>query len=178
MKTTLYKSALIAMFAMTTAVLYSQDDMQSMSATLKNAQVWIGKWQGSFTMTMEDKNYNPSGTWTFTPVAGGSGMMLSEEVSDPALGQMSSVDLMGYDPFDKKIHVYTVDNKGTCHDHICEWKSPDHFYLEHNSRRDGKAYMEKIDLGMNGSDAFYTTFTGTMDGKVVSSGKGNFTRMK
>jgi hypothetical protein len=156
----------------------AQEKKNEIPEALKNAQVWIGKWSGTMTMTMEGKTYKPKATWTFRSIAGGYGITLEQVQKDPELGTMLSEDMMGYDPFDKKIHVYTVDNMGTCHDHICEWKSPGHFYLEHNSMRSGKPYQEKIDMEMKGKDTFETNYVGLADGKVTDTGKGTFKRAK
>jgi hypothetical protein len=126
-------------------------------------------------------NGNPSSAkaeWNFRSVAGGHGVYLEETVTDPASGTLKSSDLMGFDPYDKKIHVYTVDNMGTCHDHICEWKSPEHFYLEHNSMRDGKVYIEKINMVMKGNDSFESDYKAILDGKIVGTGQGTLTRAK
>lgn len=156
----------------------AQEKKPEIPEAVKNAQQWIGKWTGTTTMVMQGKTYTPKDEWVFRSVAGGFGVYLEMTSTDPALGTMKSSDLMGFDPFDQKIHVFTVDNMGTCHDHICEWKSADHFYLEHNSIRDGKPYTEKIDMVMKGKDAFETDYKGIVDGKTVDTGKGVFKRVK
>jgi hypothetical protein len=156
----------------------AQEKKNEIPEAVKKAQQWIGKWSGTMTMVNEGKTIIPKAEWNFRSVAGGYGILLEETVTDPSFGKWLSCDLMGFDPYDSKIHIYTVDNMGTCHDHLCEWKSPDHFYLEHNSMRDGKPYSEKIDMVMKGSDSFDTDYKGFLDGKMVDSGKGTFKRVK
>jgi hypothetical protein len=157
---------------------FSQEGKPQIPDAVKKGEVWIGKWSGSMTMNMDGKTYKPQATWTFRKVAGGFGILLEEVAKDPKLGEMLSTDLMGYDPYDQKIHVYTVDNMGTCHEHLCEWKNPGMFYLEHNSTRDGKTFTEKIDMVMKGNDSFESHYTSYLDGKESGSGTGMFKRVK
>jgi hypothetical protein len=168
----------IAMLMVSVSVANAQEKKQEIPAAIRNAQQWIGKWSGTMTMAMQGKTFKPKAEWVFRSVAGGYGVYLEQTSTDPELGTMNSSDLMGFDPFDQKIHVYTVDNMGTCHDHICEWKSADHFYLEHNSIRNGKTYTEKIDMVMKGKDSFDTDYKGILDGKVTESGQGIMKRVK
>jgi hypothetical protein len=175
---TISKIILLAVILISAISLQAQEKKNEVPDAIKKAEQWIGKWSGSMTMTSDGKTSKPKAEWVFKKVAAGFGISLEETVTDPSFGTWKSFDLMGYDPFDKKIHVYTVDNMGTCHDHLCEWKSADHFYLEHNSMRDGKSYTEKIDMVMKGKDAFESDYQGLVDGKVTETGKGQFKKMK
>ena len=67
---------------------------------------------------------------------------------------------------------------GTCHDHDCTWKTPDHFYVEHNSVRDGKAYKESVDLVFKDKNTLDFSETATLDGNVIETYKAQFKKEK
>ena len=146
---------------------------------VKWLQKFLGKWTSAITYTNEKNEVHKYPfTMEFRSTAGGWGLFAIESANDPKMGEMSGTDLLGFDPYEKKLHCYTVDNMGTCHDHICEWKAPDHFYMEHNSMRDGKKYQEKIDLRLKSTDVFEFNITSSLDGKQSESSIGTFKRAK
>jgi hypothetical protein len=74
----------------------------------------------------------------------------------------------------KKIHFNSIDDMGTCHGHDCKWQTPDHFYVEHNSIRDGKAYKESIDLIFNDKNTLEFSESVTLDGSIIETDKASF----
>ena len=55
---------------------------------------------------------------------------MDEWFSDPEIGTMKGVNLIGYIPNDGLIHWFSVDNMGTAHVHIGSWDTPDHFSMQ------------------------------------------------
>jgi len=152
---------------------------QEKKEAMPNDQAWlqkfVGKWSGINTYTNDKKqSVKFMSHMDFTAVADGNGVYGVEYADDPNLGKMRGSDLIGYDPYEKKIHCFTVDNSGICHDHICVWKSPDHFYLEHNSTRDGKAFKEMADLTLKDQNTFDFSITSSLDGKITETSSGTY----
>lgn len=138
-------------------------------------QKFVGKWSGPVVITDDKKQtFKVTAYMDYSSVAEGSGVYGVEYFDDPKLGKLRASYLFGYDPYEKKIHFYVVDNMGTCHDHDCTWKTPDHFYLEHNSMRDGKAYKEIIDLVFKNKNTVEFSETVLLDGNVIETDKGTF----
>lgn len=48
----------------------------------------------------------------------GSGLYMDESATMSDLGKLDGGNIIGYDPYDKKLHWFSVDNFGTTHDHI------------------------------------------------------------
>jgi hypothetical protein len=135
-----------------------------------------GSWQGPATLRIGDKTYHLDYHADFNTTADGSGMYMDEWFTDPDLGQLKGANLIGYNPNDQMIHWFSVDNMGTTHDHLGSWKSKDHFYMENQSRQDGKKYIEKIDCKFISDNQFNLEIIGFLDDKVIQELKGNFKR--
>jgi hypothetical protein len=152
---------------------------QEKKAAIPNDQAWlqkfVGKWTASVVMT-DDKKQAVTFTahMNYSAVAEGTGVYGVEAIDDPKLGKMSASYLMGYDPYDKKLHFYAVGSTGICHDHDCSWKSADHLYMEHNSTRDGKAFKEVIDLVFKDKNTIEFSETDFLAGNIVETDKGTF----
>ena len=138
-------------------------------------QKFVGKWSGTTNSTDDKKQSLKIMTYmNFSSVADGNGIYGVEYFDDPKAGKLRASYLFGYDPYQKKIHFYAIDNMGTCHDHDCTWKTPDHFYVEHNSVRDGKAYKESIDLIFKDKNTLEFSETVTLDGSIIETDKASF----
>ena len=87
---------------------------------------------------------------------------------------MKGANLVGFDPYDSKIKWFSVDNMGTAHEHIGEWLTPDHLFIEHNGVRDGRKYVEKIDFTFKSKDEMMFKLVGTYDGVETEKGEGVF----
>ncbi len=143
-------------------------------AEVQNLKIFIGTWKGN--MTMKDamqKSYPVAQTFICTSIAGGNGIYVEEIAESPEMGKMVGSDLIGYDPYGKQMHCFTVDNMGTAHDHLCSWKNDNQFYLEHNSMRDGKKYQEQIDLVFKGTDVMEMNLRVYVDGKLSETVTGS-----
>ena len=126
---------------------------------------------------MNDKTYQYDYTVKCIPVAGGHGVYWEESGIHPAIGEMLTSDLLAYNPSDRKLHYFSVDNMGVTRDQVCEWKSPDHLYMEYSGIQDGKKIIEKVDLNFIGDDLLGFTGSSVKDGKTQWSGSGTFHRV-
>ena len=156
---------------------------QENKAAVPNDQVWlqkfVGRWTAKVVMT-DDKKQSLTFTtqMNYSSVADGTGVYGTESADDPKLGKLRASYLLGYDPYEKKIHFYAVVNMGVCHDHDCTWKSPDHLYMEHNSMRDGKAFKEAIDIVFKDKNTIDYSETDFLAGNIIETDKGIFKKAK
>lgn len=164
---------LIPLFLVTNA----QNKKSEMPEDQARLQKFTGKWQADLSMTDENnKASKVRSVVTFNTIADGHGIYGTEVADDPVNGKLNASYMMGYDPYQKKIHFFAVDNQGVCHDHECYWKSADSFHAEHNSDRDGKAYKEVIDINFKDANNLELVVTATLGGKSLGTVKGMYTK--
>jgi hypothetical protein len=145
-----------------------------MPVEVQNLMKFIGRWESEASLTMEGKTYKVMYWVDCKKTADGSGIFADEGFTNPELGTLSGADLAGYDPNDSKVKWFSVDNMGTTHEHIGEWKTPDHLYIEHNGLKNGQKYVEKIDFIFRGNDELDFKLTGTLDGVESEKAEGIF----
>jgi len=170
---------LVMMMTGTFLVVKAQEKKQAIPEEASRLQLFVGKWSGTFTYTNDKKeSVKLTSYMNFNSIADGFGVFGVESADDPKLGKMRSSDLMGYDPYDKKLHCFTVDNTGICHDHSCTWKTPDHLYMEHKSMRSGTIYREMIDLVFKDKETIEFNETVTLDDAVSETTLGVYKKVK
>ena len=170
----LRKLMMTLMAVMVMAGAWAQASAPAMPEAVINLNKFNGSWEAKVTSVMGDKTYQFDYNVKCMPIAGGNGAYWEENGTHPALGEMHSSDLFGYDRADGKLHCYTVDNTGTTRDHICEWKSPDHLVLMYTNNEKGKQISEKMDLNFTGDDLLDFTMISTLDCTTQWSGSGTF----
>jgi hypothetical protein len=168
---------LLVLFSTTFTFSYGQNNATAIPDQVKKLDKFVGSWKGDLVYSHDNAQDRMTSTMTFKTVSGGFGVYADETSASPTLGTMKGADLMGYDPYTKEIHCFTVDNMGTTHDHICQWKSDNEFYLEHSSTRDGKKYQEKIYCTFKGTNEIVYKADIYLDGKLTESTTGNYTRV-
>jgi hypothetical protein len=153
-------------------------DAQEMKAetpdAIKNLMKFIGDWQSKVALTMEGKTHEVDYMVSCTKTADGNGIFADEKITSPELGTIKAANLAGYDPFEKKIKWFSVDNMGTTHEHVGEWQSPDHLFIQFTGLREGKKYVEKIDLHFMGADELHFKLAATLDGVDAEKAEGIF----
>ena len=179
MKRFIHTGIILLLFAGLSMAASAQEKANTIPPQVQKFKRFVGTWTATVTMKDDQqKTHTFTQKFVFSSIAGGNGLYAEESADSPEFGKMTGSDLLGYDPYEKQIHCYTVDNMGTTHDHICTWKSDDNFYMEHNSIRNGKKYTEKINLVFKGNDTIDATMTSFLDGKVSESSTATYTRNK
>lgn len=140
----------------------------SLPVQVKNLMKFLGHWESDATLTLEGKPYKVIYKFYGKQTANGSGLNMDEGFSHPEVGTMIGANLAGLNPYDSKIHWFSVDNMGTTHEHIGSWLTPDHLYLEHNSIQEGKPFQEKLDLTFHDKDTWDINCFSTLDGKETA----------
>jgi hypothetical protein len=175
MKSLFRKIVLIASVISFAAIrTYAQEKEPEMPAGVKNLMKFLGYWEANATLTLEGKTYKVLYWFNCKQTADGNGIYADEGFSNPELGTMKGANLVGFDPFDAKIKWFSIDNMGTTHEHVGDWLTPDHLFVEHFGTRDGKKYVEKNDFIFNGKDELVSKLVGTLDGVETERGEGVF----
>jgi hypothetical protein len=174
MKPRYFMQLLILRFLFLTAFSHAQDNKPA--DPIQKLMRLSGSWVSKCDMMYEGENYDIVYHVVFKPVSDGHGLLGEESFSGPVLGIYHGSSLIGFDPYDRKIHWYTVDNTGTTHDHVGNWTDPDQFEMVHKSTRDKKAYHEKLSIRFTGKDQYEVIFIATLDGKVIETLEGTFKR--
>ena len=107
---------LLAVMAMVGA--WAQASAPTMPEAVINLNKFNGVWQANVTSRMDDKTYQYDYTVKCIPIAGGHGSYWEESGVHPAVGEMLTSDLLAYNPSDRKLHCYSVDNMGVVLDQI------------------------------------------------------------
>lgn len=126
-----------------------------------------GKWEGDAVLTVEGSTFQFPYHTDFKKAADGAGLMADEWFTHKDLGSLKALNVIGYNANDGKIHWFTVDNFGTTHDHLGQWKSDDHFTMEANEKKAGKKYREVISMKFKDKNTVVVELTGTLAGKVT-----------
>ena len=150
---------------------------QEMPEAQKNLQQFIGLWKldnAKFTMGEETL----TGVYTFDcfAVNDNTGILAHEKFATKEMGTMKGENLLGYDPNTELVHLYSIDNTGTAHDHYGYWIDPHHLFVQYQGVQDGKMYCEQIDMKFISSDKMELNLTGMLNGKVLSKASGTFTK--
>ena len=163
MQSNIQKLVLTLLAFILTVGAWAQASAPSMPEAIVNLNKFNGNWQAKWTSSMGDKSYQFDYNVKCMPVAGGSGSYWEENGIHPAMGEMNSSDLFGFDRSDGKLHCYSVDNMGATRDQICE---------------NGKRIMEKTDLTFTSGDMLDVTASSMIDGKTQWSGSGTFRKIE
>jgi hypothetical protein len=150
---------------------------QDMTRAQKNLMQFTGKWKlenaeftaGGKTMT---------GTYTFDciPVNDNTGILAHEKFETKNSGTMLGENLIGYDPNTGLIHLYSTDNMGTAHDHYGYWIDPQHLFVQYQGPKDGKMYLEQIEMKFISPGKMELNLKGILNGKPYSNFSGTFTK--
>ena len=178
MRSNIQKLVLTLLAFILTVGAWAQASAPSMPVAIVNLSKFNGNWQAKWTSSMGDKSYQFDYMVKCMPVAGGSGSYWEENGIHPAMGEMRSSDLFGFDRSDGKLHCYSVDNTGATRDQICEWRSPDHLIITFNGSENGKRITEKTDLTFTSDDMLDVTASSMIDGKTRWSGSGTFRKIE
>jgi len=91
---------------------------QEMPAGQKNLMKFVGNWTcKNVSLTMGGKTYTCEHTVNCSAVNNNTGIAAHEKLVNSELGTLLGESLFGYDPNLQQVHMYSIDNMGTAHDH-------------------------------------------------------------
>lgn len=152
----------------------AQEMKPEVPMAVQNLMKFVGDWEAKATLSMEGKTYHVEYMVSCKKTSDGNGLYADEWFTNPDLGTLKGANLAGYDPYDKKIKWFSVDNMGTTHEHTGEWKTPDHLFIEHAGMREGKKYVEKIDFHFMGENELHFKLAATLNGVDAEKAEGVF----
>lgn len=163
--------------ALVCGIFISNGFAQEMPKTQKDLQRFVGDWRcKDAKIIMGGKTFTIDYHFNVKPAIDGAGLVADEFFDHPELGKMRGLNMVNYDPGTAEIHWYSIDNQGTCHDHICTWIDNDHFYFQVQGLNKGKPYTEKANCDFMPDGKMNFKIVTEEDGKVVSSGSGVFSK--
>ena len=154
---------------------------QQLSDGAKDQLNWLlsleGRWQAN-DATMQAGNDVVKFTYIseFKKAASNNGITMHEWGTIPGMGNLEGQNLAGVDPYDGKIHWYTVDNVGDTHEHIGSFSDSKHFMMMHKSMRDGKEFIETIEMEFISANKLNLKIVATLGGAEQQIIKGTFIR--
>ena len=112
-----------------------------------------GYWEGPAVLNLGGQIFNVANYHVdFKAAIDGNVLTMDEGFIDAALGELKGANLIGYSPYDDKIHWFSADNFGTAHEHVGSWLTPKRFHMEHHSMQDGLPFAEYIDIRLRAND--------------------------
>lgn len=166
----------LVLFGLCVGVANAQEQAPVTPEILKTALRLEGKWEANTSAQIGGKAYAFKYNMHFRKTASGSGLLMYETANIPDIGKLDGSNLIGYDPYDGKLHWFSVDNLGTTHDHTGELLNKDHLRLVHESSREGKPYREQIDVEWISADRVKMKLVTTLGGNVEEVLEGTFVR--
>ena len=131
----------------------------------------VGRWKGKIDLVEPDK---PPQKLEFTMdcrrAAESWGVACETREWNQSLDIRESM-LFGYDPNDRIVHFFSVDNQAETHDHAGRWTDERTLALEHVGSLDGRPFREKVSMAFRGKDGLDGEYVGLLDGKEIYRGK-------
>lgn len=143
---------------------------------LKTAMKLEGRWRANATLSLGDQKHSFVYTLHFHKAADGNALTMDEHADVAEVGVLRGANLIGFDPYEGRLHWFSVDNFGTTHDHIGQLVGPAHLRLTHESRREGKPFREEINFVWRAADRIDARLVATLGGDVVETLEGTFVR--
>lgn len=166
----------LVLFGLYAGVANTQEQAPVTPEILKAALRLEGKWEANASLQVGGKTYAFKYSMDFRKTASGSGLFMYEAANIPGIGKLDGANLIGYDPYDGKLHWFSVDNLGTTHDHTGQLLSKDHIRLIHESSREGKPYREQVDFEFISANRVKAKLVATLGGNVEEVLEGTFVR--
>lgn len=150
---------------------------QELPQAQKNLQRFVGNWVSkNISLTLGDKTYGGEYLFNCKSAIDGKGIFAEESFDNAELGKMNGLNMAGFDPNLQNIHWYTIDNMGTCHDHIGTWTDKDHFYAQYQGIVEGTIFVEKMYFTFISDNKLDFKLIGENNGVVTEKSTGEFVK--
>jgi hypothetical protein len=152
---------------------FAQDQPQSQ----KNMIKFVGQWKSTdIQLTIGDQTYGGEYTFDCSAVNMNTGILAHEKFVNSELGTMQAENLLGFDPNLQQVHLYTIDNFGTAHDHCGYWIDDNHLFVQYQGVLESKMYLEQIDILFKDANTMSLKLTAMLNGEVFQQAKGTFVK--
>ena len=144
---------------------------------VKNMMALVGRWEATdVKLTIGDQHYTTPYLINCTAINDGTGLMMQEGANIPGLAELKGMNLVGWDPNLQQMHVYSVDNLGTCHDHVGYWNCANELYVQYQGVIEGKMYVEQIWIRLEEGGRMHLILLGELNGAAYEHIEGTFHR--
>lgn len=130
-------------------------------------QVFVGDWRVEGTLTVEGESKKVNGVWNFESAAAGWGVLGRMKMEIEEMGSYEEVDIVGFDPGEGIVHVFTVTNTAATHDHEGSWTDDNTLNLVYEGLQEEKNYQEQITIKFRSAKEFSIHEVDTVDGNVT-----------
>jgi hypothetical protein len=148
---------------------------QEIPAAQKNLMQFVGKWKSTdIKLTMGGKTYGGEYTFDCSAVNMNTGILAHEHFANEELGHMMGENLLGYDPNLGEVHLYSIDNMGTAHDHYGFWIDDHHLFVQYQGVVEDQMYVEQIDMVFKDQNTMQLNLTAMLNGELFEKAIGTF----
>jgi hypothetical protein len=148
---------------------------QEMPAGQKKLMKFVGNWVcKNPVLTMGGKTYTGEYTFNCSAVNMNTGIVAHEKFINSELGTLHGENLFGYDPNLQQVHLYSIDNMGTAHDHFGYWIDENHLFLQYQGVVEGKMYVEQIDMVFKDANSMQLKLNAMLNGEIFQAAEGVF----
>jgi hypothetical protein len=111
-----------------------------------------GAWEGNVTLVLGADTFPLIYYMDFKTGIDGNALTMDEGFTDPLLGELKGLNLIGFNAADELIHWFSADNFGTAHEHIGAWQTQKRLHMEHRIDQAGQPFVELIDLKLKANN--------------------------
>jgi hypothetical protein len=130
-----------------------------------------GTFEGEATMKEGKKSANGKVRHVNSSISDGWGFLMDETVTMEDGSTYKAHNVVGYDAGGGKVHVFSVTTAGETHDHKGSWTTPTSVSVEYDGKWEGKPYVERATLTIDGPDSYNLVWKATLGGKAAGSGE-------
>ena len=138
---------------------------------IRKLEAILGTFEGEATMTEGGKLLKGMVRHANSSISDGWGFLMEEVITMEDGTAYKSHNIIGYDAGGGKVHVFSITNAGETHDHKGSWTKPTTVSVQYEGKWEGKPYVEKASLTIDGPDSYSLSWNATLAGKVVGGGK-------
>ena len=129
-------------------------------------QAFAGDWVVSGALDAEGTTSAISGRWHFEAASDGWGVRGRMETTIDALGTLEEDELIGYDPTDGVVHLFSM-NRLAVRDHRGGWVDEEQLEVEFTGRQEGREVSETFTIRFVGVDRIEARVIERADGELV-----------
>jgi len=150
---------------------------QEMPEAQKNLMQFVGNWRlDDANVTMGGETATGIYTFDCSAVNENTGILVHEMFASKEMETLKGENLLGYDPNTGQIHLYSIDNTGTAHDHYGYWVEKNHLFVQYQGVVEGKMYVEQIDMKFPSPNNLEVDLTGMLNGQPYLKFNGTFAK--
>ena len=159
----------LALFIVASTSEKSYGNLTPVSEEIKKLYFFIGNWKGKATSSENGQSQSFDYNMDFKTDAAGWGLLYHENGAIPNAEPYIGFGMIGVDPADNAVHIFTVSNYGDVHDHKGIWTDGKHISLVYNGKTQGKQMKEELSINYVDANTFTFKDVVTIDGQIMQT---------